>query len=124
MAQLAIMSRRWIDPGVVERVARSFEIEPHGIAFVRDVANIVYASGDGTRFLRFTHHDDHSEKHVRAEIEWLDFLVAEGLPVCRPVRTQQDEAVLAADGEYTAACWMRYSPAIAPSTPSEARTSR
>ena len=88
-------------------MARSFEIEPHGIAFVRDVANIVYASADGTRFLRFTHHDDHSEKHVRAEIEWLGFLVAEGLPVCRPVRTKQDEAVLAADGEYTAAAFER-----------------
>ena len=107
MAQLGGMSRRWIDPQVVERVARNFGIEPRGLAFVRDVANIVYASGDGTRFLRFTHHDDHSETHVRAEIEWIGFLVAEGLPVCQPVRTTQDEAVLAADGEYTAAAFER-----------------
>jgi Ser/Thr protein kinase RdoA (MazF antagonist) len=107
VAHLDVVSRRWIDPQIVERVARSFGIEARGLAFVRDVANIVYASADGTRFLRFSHHDEHSEKHVRAEIEWLDFLVAEGLPVCRPVRTKQDDAVLAADGEYTAAVFER-----------------
>lgn len=101
------MSRRFIDPEVVAGVARRFGVEPDGLAFVRDVANVVYASSDGTRFLRFTHRDTHTESHVRAELEWLSFLVDEGLPVCHPIPADEGASILRVDETYTAACFER-----------------
>jgi len=99
------VSRRPIDSDLVRSAARRFGLDPDGLSFVRDVANAVYESGD--RFLRFTHASDHSEQHVRAEIEWLEFLVAEGMPVCRPVATRDGEPVWAAGAGLTAAVFER-----------------
>lgn len=105
MPHLRAVSRRPIDPQLVESTAVYFGLEPSRLAFVRDVANVVYACDD--RFLRFTHRSDHTVGQVRGEIEWIDFLVAEGLPVCRPARATDGEFVCVASDDYTAVVFER-----------------
>jgi Ser/Thr protein kinase RdoA (MazF antagonist) len=99
-----VSSRRPIEAEVISEAARAFGLDVDGLSFVRDVANIVYVDGvePHTRFLRFTHRDDHAESQIHAEIEWLHFLVGEGLPVCRPLPARDGRPVVRASGDYTA----------------------
>ena len=93
----------------VEAAARSFGLDPGLLTFVRDVANVVYATDEGAsaRYLRLSHADDHSADEIHAEIEWLQFLRAEGLPVCRPLPASDGAFVVEPTAVHTAVLFAR-----------------
>jgi amicoumacin kinase len=51
--------------------------------------------------LRLTHHSHRTFDHVRAELDWLDFLAGHGVAVCRPIRSIEGSLVecLESDGD-------------------------
>jgi amicoumacin kinase len=52
-----------------------------------DVTNLVYEfkRQDERRILRFTHSSHHTEDEIIAELDWVNFLIRQGVPACRAV---------------------------------------
>jgi Ser/Thr protein kinase RdoA (MazF antagonist) len=64
-------------------------------ALLDDVTNLVFEfkRRDERRILRFTHSSHHSEDEIIAELDWVNFLIRQGVPACR--------AQLSRDGQLT-----------------------
>jgi len=60
-----------------------------------DVSNFVYefSSQDMRRILRLTHSSHHTEDEIIAELDWLIYLIQNGIPASQPILSQ--------DGRYT-----------------------
>ena len=55
-----------------------------------DVSNFVYEfpSQDERRILRLTHSSHHTEDEIVVELDWLKFLIQDGVPASQPLLSQ------------------------------------
>ena len=106
------MPRRPIGAQTVRTAAEAFGLDPDTLSFVRNVANVVHVGTVAgrepeTHFLRLTHRDDRTTADVAAEVDWIRFLVAEGLGVCRPIADRDGRTLLQVDDDWTAVTFAR-----------------
>jgi Ser/Thr protein kinase RdoA (MazF antagonist) len=62
------------------------------VEFLDDVTNFVYEirSQAERRILRLTHSSHHSEDEIIAELDWVNFLIQQGVPASRPLPSKND----------------------------------
>ncbi len=76
-------------PEIVTGAAHQWNATGEAI-LLDDVSNFVYEfpSQDGRRILRLTHSSHHTEDEIIAELDWLNYLIENGVPACRPILSQ------------------------------------
>lgn len=99
-----------ISDDLLAQAIRLWGGERENLTFVREFANIVYRyEREGQKaILRLTHSSHRSAVQVQAELEWINFLVAQGLTVCAPLPRLDGEWLVelpVADGSLTAVLW-------------------
>src|ERR1700690_2502791 len=57
------------------------------IVLLDEVTNFVYEfkSQKELRILRLTHNSHHTEDEIAAELDWLNFLIQQGVPASKPI---------------------------------------
>ncbi len=61
--------------------------KPENLKLLGELENFVYEFNDGQKnfILRITHSTHRKKELVLAELDWLNFLSAHSLPVCKPI---------------------------------------
>jgi Ser/Thr protein kinase RdoA (MazF antagonist) len=83
-------------------------------ALLDDVTNLVYEfkSQEERRILRLTHSTHRTEDEINAELDWLSFLVQQGVPASRPLLSRNDRLTerYSVQGSYFVATVFEYAP--------------
>ncbi|MFK7971682.1 MAG: phosphotransferase enzyme family protein [Bacteroidia bacterium] len=92
-------------PAILKEACDAFQLNYEQATLIRSYSNLVYDCGD--YILRLTHPQERQEDEVKAEVDWMQFLVTKKLPVARcklSIHDRLTEQVSAGDEQLTAVC--------------------
>lgn len=100
----------YINDEILTQVIAHWGGERSDLTFVRDFANAVYRyERDGAAaILRFTHSSHRTAPLIQAELDWIRFLNAGGVPAVLPIATRDEQWLVeipVAEGSLIAVLW-------------------
>lgn len=102
-------------PAVKAELAASFAVAFDDLELIGEFENYVYRDAARERIIRVSHRTHRSESDIEAELQWISALVDQGIPLVRPLVTDQDLALaVLSDGEFFA-CAFQWAPGRCPS---------
>jgi len=80
-----------VQPELVTKAIAQWDSAEDAI-LLDDVTNMVYEFRglQGRRILRLTHSSHHTENEIIAELDWMNFLIRQGVPASRPLISQNN----------------------------------
>src|SRR5688572_13228869 len=95
----------------LDEATREFGIQHASMRLVGDHQAFIYEGrlrSGGVVVLRCTHASHRCEDWIEAELEWIEYLASQGLPVARPLYSAKGKRVEpVGDGEFMACCFER-----------------
>jgi Ser/Thr protein kinase RdoA (MazF antagonist) len=103
----------FIQPGLVTKAAAQWDSTEDAI-LLDDVTNMVYEfkSLRERRILRLTHSSHHTEDEIIAELDWINFLIQQGVPASAPLlsRNNRQTECYPVQNSYFVATAFKYAP--------------
>ena len=102
-----------LQPELVTEAATQWDSTEEAV-LIDDVTNMVYefTSPQGRRILRLTHSSHHTEDEIIAELDWMNFLIQQGIPVSCPLLSKNDRLTerFSVQNSYFVATAFEYAP--------------
>lgn len=99
-----------LDPDILDALVRPFDLKAAQLEFLRSNQNFVYSGAmDGGRIIvRVSTLRHRTEDEIKAELNWISFLIDRGIRACRPILTGDGRSTVALElrGQlYVCACF-------------------
>jgi len=102
-----------LQPELIAKAAYKWDATEEA-ALLDDVTNFVYEfkSQKDRRILRLTHSSHHTEDEIVAELDWVNFLLRQGVPASRPLLSGNSRLTerFPVQGSYFVATVFEYTP--------------
>ncbi len=100
-------------PELITDAATQWDLTEEAI-LLDDVTKLVYkfTSPQGRRILRLTHSSHRTEEEIIAELDWMNFLIQQGIPVSCPLLSKNDRLTehYSVENSYFVATAFEYAP--------------